>query len=157
MPRIVTDLEGKLRPREKDIALFDCTVRAEQYESMGPQDVRFVDLSQSIGRSPTGWNVCPTVTPGAKVMVVNGDRSRMLHPFEALRFQGLGLNMLSDKGAQAIANLTEKQLQSLAGNAFSSNHVCVAAIISLIVFDFPETIDGLEALRAQASDATIIV
>ena len=89
-------------------------------------------------------------------MVVNGDTARMLHPVEALRFQGLGLNMLSGKGAQATANFTEKQLQSLAGNAFSSNHVCVAASIPLIVFDFPKTIDGLEALRAQASDAIII-
>ena len=136
IPKIISHLEDRLTPREMGIALYDLTVNTEAYEGMGPNDRRFVDLSQSIGRSPSGWNMRPVVTPGARTLVVKRDKARLLHPFEALRLQGLSFNILSREGAEATADFTGKQLQHLAGNAFSSNHVCVAAIISLLCLTF---------------------
>ena len=118
---------------------------------MEPEDAWFLELSHSIDTCPSVTNVCPVVTPGARFLVVKRDQARLLHPSEALRFQGLSFKMLSNTGAEATANFTGKELQNLAGNSFASNHVCVATLVSLMVFGFPETITDLEALRVKAS------
>ena len=153
--KLANELEAHLTPRECDVAVYDFVTNKEEYENMGPEDMRFLDVSQTICRTPSGWNVCPLISPGARTIVVKHDKARLLHPFESLQFQGFSHKMLTKKGAESTSKFAGRQLQNLAGNALCSNHVCVAAVLSLIVFDFPETIADLEILRAQASNLIV--
>lgn len=49
-----------------------------------------------------------------------------------------------------LSNHHARQFSDLAGNAFSGNHVAVAAIISLSIFEFPVSVADVEHLRTEA-------
>ena len=142
---------GELTPRELDIAMYDVEVKAPEDEAPASGSHRIIDVSQSITRYPSGWDVCPTVTPGARFLVRQGNADvRLLRGFECLRMQGLPFDLITTEGMTASSKFTQKQLMSLAGNAFSAPHVSVAMVLMLCVFDMPASVADVEALRTEA-------
>ena len=106
-------------------------------------------VSQSIHRLPRANDSSPCVTPGAKLLMMGNGSRRFLGGFEHLRLQGLNSAMLSTEGKIATHFFSQLDLKSLAGNAFSANHVAVSALVSLSCFDFPTSISSLDHLRRE--------
>ena len=152
VPQVLSDISNELSPRELDVALFDHVVRAED---LSEHQVRLLDVSQSIHRTPTGTDTFPTLTPGGRIVAFplpeDDAQARLVRGLECLRLQGLDTNMLTDVERSAAHTFSQKQLMSLAGNAFSGPHVAIVMLICLSLFDVPTSVDQLERSRKEAT------
>ena len=74
----------------------------------------FFDISQSIGRVPTGWGVCPCICPNGRIWSTS--RGRLLAGREKMALQGL----LCGTDFPVWESFPDRVLSDLAGNAFST-------------------------------------
>ena len=149
-PAIFKDLKQVLTPRELDVAVYDYVVRDHEYE-VGVE--RFLDVSQSIDRCPRENGALPTVTPGAVIVMIRREEpseARLIRSFEKMRMQGFHTKMLTETGKAEAYKYSQKVIANLAGNAFAANHIGLAAIVSLLLFEVPSSVQELEELRNQA-------
>ena len=98
---IFNEVKDFISHRELDIAVFDYLQRADEYI---PHTKRIIDLSQSFDRCPRYSNIVPTVTPGAKFLLIDKDaqKARLLRSFEKMRMQGLDTSMLTEHSMKQV-------------------------------------------------------
>ena len=95
-------VQEELSKREADVILFDVVAHRDKYSDKE----RILDVSQSIGRYPSGTNICPTITPNARMCLINRDHPRLMLGQERLRLQGFDASMASDPSA--ISDFTNR-------------------------------------------------
>ena len=134
-----------------------------------------VNVSQSIHRMPTGFDIVPTLTPHTQTLLLCppelepphglqdaqdaqpheqpeldvSSSSRPLFGLEMLRLQGLDISHLEE---QIVQQFSDAQCADLAGNSFSSSAVQFALVVCLTIFGdlIPDSVESLEALRTAA-------
>ena len=151
VPQVLSDISRELSPRELDVTLFDHVVRAE---GLSEHEVRLLDVSQSIHRTPTGTTMAPTVTPGGRIVAVPHTEdapARLVRGLECFGLQGLDTNMFTEAQRSVVHGFPQKQLMSLAGNAYSGPHVSMVMLLCLSLFDFPTSVAQLEGSRKEAT------
>lgn len=83
-----------------------------------------VDVSQTAGRCPSGvGGLCPTLTPGGKVVVASV--KRCICPEEAMLLHGFPFKAIE------ASSVSPKQLASLAGNAMHVESVAAMLVVGL--------------------------
>ena len=131
MPAVLGKVSTELSPRELDVALYNHIAHQDKAQQDGKQQANLLllDVSQSIHRVPAGLDMAPTVTPGGRLVALPRDGpARLVRGFECLRLQVLHTDLLSSQQQAAARSFTQKQLQSLAGNAFSGPHVSICLL-----------------------------
>ncbi|CAE7648912.1 unnamed protein product, partial [Symbiodinium necroappetens] len=114
-----------------------------------------VDVSQNLGRMPLRTDgTCPTVTPGAELLVKSAERA--LIPMEKLSLQNFPLHRL-----RFPDSLPPRALEKLAGNSMHTEVVGCAMLLTLILVDWSHANArcnpkgaGSKALRTKAGRAT---
>lgn len=91
-----------LSKREAEVALYDRLVHSRAYETSAE---RIVDLSQSISRYPHGSECCPTITPAARMALLNRKHPRLMVGQERLALQGF---VAEGESAENMLNFTDR-------------------------------------------------
>ena len=131
MPEQLQEVAPMLTAREVDVALYDFVVGMKD-DDMDDNKPRIMDVSQSIHRFPALTDMCPTITPGGRLLMFHQNKYRLVGGFERLKLQGLDMeHMMPTESMVAAQAFTQKQLHNLAGNAFSGSHVAVVLTVVL--------------------------
>ena len=129
-----------LTEREASVLQWDA------HRDTDTDEVRVSDYSQSVARLPTKAGQSPCITPKAKLVCHRaGENPRLLLGPERLQLQGL-----PSSSCPSLANFSNRELNDLAGNAFSGAAVSTAVLIMLATFPrFPSACE-VEELRTTA-------
>jgi hypothetical protein len=136
--------EWPMPEREAQVLSYVCYCAQPKEDT-----VTVVDVSQSILRLPKQINKSPCVTPGAKMLLVNGNdfinceddalQSRPLLGPELLHLQGLNVFELATSAR--CDRFSHMDMAKLAGNAFCGCQLGVAVVVGLTILGefLPET------------------
>ncbi|CAE7754573.1 unnamed protein product [Symbiodinium sp. CCMP2592] len=111
-------IDGHLTARQRGAWELEWRRQCHANESLA------VDVSQTAGRCPFGvGGLCPTLTPGGKVVVASV--KRCICPEEAMLLHGFPFNAIQ------ASSVSPKQLASLAGNAMHVESVAAMLVVGL--------------------------
>ena len=110
VPDALVTFAHELSQRELDVAMFDRIAHADKYYEACAEE-RIADLSQGITRYPRSSQLCPTITPSARLALLNRAEPRFITGQERLALQGFSPSMATaQRGKDAILDFTERRL-----------------------------------------------
>ena len=120
---VESEFLAHLTAREQDIVRCVTHMLKKKGALRGTSEM-FIDISQSLGRTPIACGVCPCLCPNGRIWSIS--RARLSTGTEKLSLQGLYFDteMLHSHG------FSDRLLGDLAGNAFSAS-VCLAVCVAL--------------------------